>query len=98
MGKIFSRILLYLFLTTAVASSSCTGLKRTKTKKSIETFDEKKEDHSEAELKAEEEGRKRHVKLQEKHVRRRMRKSARKAKRHRENKREPFFKRLFTKS
>ena len=95
MSKILFRLSILLAVLLIAAPADAQRLKRTKTKKSIEKFDDTKEDQESAALRAQEDGRKAHVRLQEKEVRRRMRRSARKAKRQREGKRESFFSRLF---
>jgi len=96
MLKIIFRILLLVALTN-VSITTYAQEKRTRTKKSIKEFDDKKEERKQAELDAQEAGRKKHIKLQEKEVRKRMKRSAKQAERNRKGKREPFLRRLFRK-
>lgn len=68
-----------------------------KTKKSRKEFAKKGEEREAEALTAQEEGRKRHVKLQDKETRKRMKRSRKKAERYNKHKREPFLRRLFRK-
>lgn len=94
MTKLFKLFLLATIL--ALPFQSCAQKQKSAKKMQQEHFDRQAEQKKAAE-KAQGEALERHKKIQTKETRKRMKRSEKKARRHKDNRKEPFLKRLFRK-
>ena len=92
--KLFKIILLAAIL--AVPFQSCAQKQKSAEKMQQEHFDRQAKQKAESE-KAKEKALERHKKIQTKETRKRMKESRKKAKRYKDNRKDPFLKRLFRK-